>query len=316
MEIIGDLWNEAIIRPMINSLVLLYYLLFSQFGLAIIVFTVIIRAIMIPMTLKQSRQMKAMGRIQPKMKALQEKYADDKARVSKETMRLYKDQGVNPIGCLGPMVIQFPIFIGLFWALRGTLATSPEKLVDLSKHLYSWLPQVNEAVPLDSSFLWLDLGKTSVENPVSPLLPLLVGGSMWLMQKMTTTGSANPQQESTQKMMLWMMPIMFGFFTFQFEAGLALYWIVSNILGIVVQGFVTGWGPIAALVAIVRPREPLVELNDAEANTEEASVSAPSTKEASINEDDRKDGKNVRRSNRTRSKRARGRASGSRNRHR
>ena len=249
LELWSLIWNQGLVGPMINSLVFLYTAFFDNFGLSIIVFTIVARGAMIPLTIKQSRQMKRMNALQPKMKAIQAKYPDDKQRQSQETMKLYRTEGVNPIGCLGPMVLQMPIFFGLFWALRKTLPSTPERLTDLSHALYSWLPQVHQAVPLDSTFIGFDLAKTSAENPIPFLLPILVGGSMWVMQKMSSSVASSPQQESTQRMMLWMFPIMFGFFTLRFEAGLALYWIVSNVIGLVVQGFITGWGPIASLAS-------------------------------------------------------------------
>ncbi len=314
MEIVSIIWTEAIIRPMSNSLVFLYFLTFGSFGLSIIAFTIIVRAAMIPLSIKQSRQIKAMSAIQPKVKEIQAKYPNDRSRQSQETMRLYKEQGVNPLGCLGPMVIQMPIFIGLFWALRATLPSTPERLADLSGRLYSWLPQVNEAVPLDGTFIGMDLAAYSADNPLpfSYLLPLLVGASMWLMQKMTATPSTSPQQESTQRMMLWMMPIMFGYFTLYFESGLAVYWIISNIIGILIQGFITGWGPLAQVASLVRGRGfPSLTTTDTAQPTE-----APPAEEEESSEDSRTNGKDDRRSNRTRTKGARRRSRGSRNRRR
>ena len=305
---------------MINSLVLLYYIFFNNFGLSIIVFTVLVRAAMVPLSVKQSRQMKAMSALQPLLKEIQAKYAGDKQRQSQETMRLYKEQGVNPIGCLGPMIIQMPIFFGLFWALRGTLPSTPERLADLSQHLYSWLPQVHQAVPLDGSFIGMELAEYASNNqaPYNILLPVLVGGSMWLMQKMTTMPAASAQQESTNRMMLWMLPIMFGFFTLSFESGLAVYWIVSNIAGIVIQGFVTGWGPILRLISIGKPVEdgqeklaaPLTEEEMSDGSTEPESGSRTSRG----SEDDRDGGRNSRRSRGDRVKGARRRTQGRRNR--
>ena len=93
---------------MINSLVVLYYISFSNFGVAIILFTVAIRIILVPLTIKQARQMKAMQAIQPKLKAIQDRYKNDRQKASQETMKLYREQGVNPLGCLGPIFIQFP----------------------------------------------------------------------------------------------------------------------------------------------------------------------------------------------------------------
>ena len=249
MEILGDIWNAVIMGPMINGLVLLYAIFFNNFGLAVIAFTILVRVAMLPLTLKQSKQMKAMGQLQPKVKQMQERHKNDRAKASQETMRLYREHGVNPLGCLGPMVIQMPIFFGLFWALRATLPSTPERLADLARYLYPWLSPVHEVIPLNGVAFGLDLAAVSAANPLPFLLPILVGGSMWLTQKMTTMPAATEQQASTNRMMLWMMPLMFGFFTLQFEAGLAVYWIVSNVVGIVIQGFVTGWEPIVSLAA-------------------------------------------------------------------
>ena len=305
MEIVGDIWNEGLVRPMVNSLVFLYWALFSNFGLSIMVFTILVRVAMIPLTMKQSRQMKAMSAIQPKMAEVDAKYPNDKARASQEKIRMFREQGVNPLGCLGPMIIQMPIFFGLFFALRRTLPSTPESLADLSGRLYNWLPNVDEVVPLDSTFLWMDLAKFSADNPVPFLLPLLVGSSMWLMQKMTTMPSATPQQASTNRMMLWMMPLMFGYFTLYFESGLAVYWIMSNLLGIVIQGFVTGWGPLATVVPSRWRNDPLP-----------APALTPPVKEAVIDADDRDNSEDSGRRDRDRPKRARRRSGGRRNRRR
>ncbi|SVC69988.1 uncharacterized protein METZ01_LOCUS322842, partial [marine metagenome] len=252
MEIFSQLWNSVIIQPMINSLLILYSIAISNFGLAIILFTVLIRAAMMPLTVKQSKQMKSMTALQPKIKEIQNKFKNDKQKQSQETMKLYKEQGVNPIGCLGPMFIQFPIWIGLYQAILQTVPNTPESLVNLSGHLYEWLPLVHDVVPINSNFLWLNLA-----NPDPfPVFPILVGVSMWFMQKMTTMPAMDDRQASTNKMMLWMMPIMFGFFTMQFPSGLALYWVVSNVVGIVIQGFITGWDPIKNLLSFASNRTP------------------------------------------------------------
>lgn len=238
MEFIGFVWNQVIIGPMINILVLLYSLLFNNFGIAILVFTVIIRVATLPLTLRQIKMTQGMSQLQPLLKEIQQKYANDKQRVSQETMRLYKERGVNPLGCLGPMVIQMPIWIGLYQAIIKTLPNNPEALVTLSQKLYSWLPLVNQAVPLDSHFLWLDLAQPDK----LPALPVLVGMSMWAVQKMTTMPSADARQAQTNKMMLWMMPLMLTFFSFSLPSGLSLYWVASNLIQMAIQYYRTGWG--------------------------------------------------------------------------
>ena len=120
MEIFSDIWNVIFIRPMVNSLILLYIVLGQNFGLSIISFTMIIRLLMFPLSIRQTKQMKAMSVMQPKIKQIQEKFKDDRQKISQETMALYKQQGINRIGCLGPLIIQMPIFIGLYQALYIT----------------------------------------------------------------------------------------------------------------------------------------------------------------------------------------------------
>ena len=293
---------------MINSLVMLYYIFFNSFGVSILVFTILVRVVMFPLTVRQSRQLKSMNAIQPKVKEIQAKFAKDRQRITQETMRIYKENGVNPIGCLGPLVIQFPIWIGLYQAILQTLPAAPDRLIGLSGHLYSWLPQVHEVIPLNSAFLWWDLALPDR----TPVLPVLVGASMYLVQKMTSMPSADPRQASTNRMMLWMMPLMFGFFTMQFPSGLAIYWVVSNAVGVVIQGFVTGWEPITSVFSFIarrgRPQQPQQAAAPA--------LAAPAEETASDETTDRNVGEDTGRGNRARPKRARRRARGSRNRRR
>ncbi|MCI0845121.1 MAG: membrane protein insertase YidC [Chloroflexi bacterium] len=247
MEAISFLWTELIIRPMLNGLVVLYTMLFGQMGLAIITLTALIRLLTMPMTLKQLKQMRAMSSLQPKIKEIQDRFSRDKTRVSQETMRLYKEAGVSPFGCLGPMIIQMPVLIGLFRVLIQTVFSRPDDLVGLSEKLYTWIPfvRIYEAAPLDSSFLWLDLARS---DPTNIIMPVLVFATTWVQQKMTMQPSTDPRQSGNQAMMLWMMPLMIAFFTFTLPSGLALYWVTSNLIGIAIQYFVTGgWGPLFPL---------------------------------------------------------------------
>lgn len=305
MEFLGDAWSTIIIQPMVNSLLLLYWVFFSNFGIAIIAFTMLVRLVMVPLTIKQSRQIKAMNGLQPLMKQLQEKYKNDRQRVSQETMKLYKEHGVNPLGCLGPMFIQFPIWIGLFQAIRQTVPNNPETLVELSGNLYSWLPQVHSIIPINSSFLWMDL---ALPDPSPFVMPILVGGSMFVMQKMTTMPSVDERQASTNRMMLWMMPLMFGFFTLNFSSGLAVYWVVSNIIGVAIQGFITGWDPLKSLLAFGRRPDPATD------TVVVAPALASSVEETAEDARNSDNGQNGGRSNRTRAKGARRRSRRGRNR--
>ena len=247
MEAISFLWTELIIRPLLNSLVVLYTICFSQMGVAIIILTGIIRLITLPLTLKQLRQMRSMGLLQPRLKEIQDRYGRDRARISQETMRLYREAGVNPLGCLGPMVVQMPILIGLFRVLVQVVFSRPDNLVGLSEKLYRWIPlaPIYSAPPLDPGFLWLDLAES---DPSNLIIPVLVFVSTWVQQKMTMMPSTDPRQSGNQAMMLWLMPLMIAFFTFTLPSGLAIYWITSNVIGIAIQYFVTGgWGPLFPL---------------------------------------------------------------------
>jgi YidC/Oxa1 family membrane protein insertase len=222
-------------QPMINTLIVLTSYLFNNFGLAIIVLTIIVNACMFPLTLKQTHASKAMQDLQPKIAELQKKYAKDKEKLAREQMRLFKESGVSPAGCLLPLIIQMPIWIALFQSIMRVLAVIPENLVGLSRYLYSW-PIVYSTLPLNNEFLWLNLASGDM------FLALLVGGTMWVQQKMVMTPTADPSQQTQSTLMLWMMPIMFAWLTMTFPSGLALFWVTSNIFRIGVQYFVSGWG--------------------------------------------------------------------------
>lgn len=235
----GDIWNLAILSPMINVLIVMSKYLLNNFGLAIIALTIVIRLATLPLNVKQASATKAMQELQPKLAELQKKFGRaDRAKLAQEQMKLYKESGVNPAGCMVPMLIQMPIWIALFQSIVRVLAVVPEDFLSLSKHLYSSWPMVFSAVPLGSSFLWLDL---AVPDRFL-VLPLLVGGTMWVQQKMVTPATVDPRQQAQSQMMLWMMPLMFAFLTLQFPSGLALYWVVSNVISVVIQYYVSGWG--------------------------------------------------------------------------
>jgi YidC/Oxa1 family membrane protein insertase len=230
---------------MINVLIVVSGYLFNNFGLAIITLTIIVRVVTLPLTLKQLQSTKAMQSMQPQLMELQKKYGKDRQRMAQEQMRLYKESGVSPAGCMLPMLVQMPIWIALFQSIIRVLAVVPEDFLSLSKHLYSSWPPVFSLVPLGSNFLWLDLATPDRFL----LLPILVGSTMWVQQKMVMPAAADPRQQAQSQMMLWMMPIMFAFLTTQFPSGLALYWVISNIISVIIQYRVTGWGGLLSAAA-------------------------------------------------------------------
>ena len=236
---------------MINVLISLSHYLFNNFGLSIIVLTIIVRLIILPLTLKQLRATKAMQLLQPKLLELQRKYAKDKNKLAQEQMKLYRESGVSAAGCAIPMIVQFPIWIALYQAVMLTLAVSPEGLLNLSRYLYPW-PFLYPLLPLENSFLGLDLASGNI------IMAILVGATMWVQQKMVTTNVADPRQAAQTRMMLWMMPLLFAFFSISFPAGLSLYWIISNIISIVIQYYVTGWGGLSDMFGrrVTKPVKP------------------------------------------------------------
>ncbi len=247
----ANLWNEIILRPMLNGLIALSGILPEEveFGLAIIIFTLVVRLALTPVTIKQTKSTKALQELQPKMKDLQKKYAKNKAKLQQETMKLYKEAGVNPAGCMWPMLIQFPVWIALYQSIMKALATTPENLLDLAQHLYS-SDMIAQAIPVNSHFLWLDLGQPDK----TMVLAILVGGTMWVQQKMTTAPSTDSRQQQTNQMMLMMMPLMFGMFTIMFPSGLPVFWLVSNLIGIGTQYVVGGgWGNLKRSNSTVSP---------------------------------------------------------------
>ena len=229
-----NIWEIAFVNPLINALIILSNLLASNFGLGIIVFTLLMRLATMPLTLRQIHSTRAMSMLQPKMQEIQKKYKDPKRR-QEETMKLYRQAGVNPLGCLLPMLVQMPIWFALYGALQTTVGGTPESVVGLSQRLYSW-GYIESAVPLENRFLWLDLGQPDR----SLILALLVFASTYVQQKLSTVPSTDPQKQAQAQMMNWMMPLMFAWFTLGVPSGLAVYWAVSNIAAVIMYYFAYG----------------------------------------------------------------------------
>jgi YidC/Oxa1 family membrane protein insertase len=183
-----------------------------NYGIAIILITIFVRLGTAPLMVKQMRSMKRMGELQPKMRELQEKYPDDRQKQSEEMMKLYRQSGVNPLGGCFPMLLQLPVFVGLYYALQSS--------IDLRQAPFMlWIQDLSAP---ESLFVI-----PGVAIPVR-VLPLLMGVSMVLQQKLTPT-SVDPAQA---RMMMTVMPVMFTVLFYQFPSGLVLYWFVSNLLGI------------------------------------------------------------------------------------
>ncbi len=247
---------DLILNPFVTILAWLYAALNQDIVLAIVVLTVIIRFLTYPLLAKQQESSRKMQQVQPQLKKLQEKYKNDKEKLSQAQMKLYRENKVNPVGGCFPMVIQFPILIGLYQAIFFALAATPFQLVDLSERLL--IPGLDSLIPLQR--MWtpipqlasilpeLDLTLAPTENPhYSLLLPLLVLVTTWAQQKLTmmTTKQKSDKNDDDEddkprggqaqmmQSMTTIMPIMFGFFSMTFSVGLSIYFVTSNLIGIV-----------------------------------------------------------------------------------
>ena len=235
---LGDWWDMLFFEPMLNSLLILYRFLGRNFALSIMVFTLLVKGLTLPMTMKQAETTRKTQEMQPKLEELRKKYENDSERLNQETMKLYREMGISPTGCIGPMLIQFPIWIGLYNSVIAILANNPVQLLRLGKHVYPFLPGLSTLVPFQSRFLWMNLGDP---DPYY-VLPILVVALMWVQQKMLASPGGDSQQQQMNQSMQLMMPLMFGMFMYTAPSGVAFYFVVSNVLSIVQQYFTTGWG--------------------------------------------------------------------------
>ena len=184
---------------------------FPSYGIAIIIMTIGIKAILAPLTAKQVKSMKGMQKLQPKMKEIQNKYKNDPQRAQQEIAKMYKELGVNPLsGCL-PLLVQMPFLIAIFYALQGYP-------YDPAYESFLWLPSLGEADHLY-------------------ILPVLSALSTFVMSKQTAqdaTGAGAGQQ----KIMQIFMPLFIGYISLNFPSGLVIYWVVSNIFQMIQQFFI------------------------------------------------------------------------------
>ena len=184
-----------------------------NYGLAIILITLLVRLATWPVMAKQMKSSERMRELMPRVKEIQSRYKDDRQRQSEETFKLYRETGVNPLGGCLPMFLQLPVFIGLFYALQSS--------IDL-RHA-PFMLWVNDLSAPATAFTL-----PGVDFPVR-ILPIIMAVSMLAQQKMMPQAGTDPTQ---QKMMLIMMPGMMGVISYSFPSGLVLYWMVSNLLGI------------------------------------------------------------------------------------
>jgi len=182
--------------------VFLYQNVIDNYGIVIILLTIIVRLVLTPLTISQTRSMARMQKLQPEIKELQKKYKDDKQKLQQETMEFYRKNNVNPLaGCL-PLLLQMPVFFALFGALRFP----SERVTDVVKNF---------------DFLWMNLN----ERDPYYILVILMVGTMFLSTKLSTT---DPKQSK----IMYILPVVFGFISWQFPSGILVYWVTTNVWSI------------------------------------------------------------------------------------
>lgn len=251
---------EFIIVPFTNVLVYIYSILGHNFGLAIIVFTLLVRLVTYPFNASQMKSAKAMQELQsnPKWKQIQEKYKgkENREKLAQEQMKLYQELGINPFGACLPTVIQLPLIIAMYWAVTRALAATPLQLLDFARGLS--LPNAADLIPLNSHFLWMDLGQPERLYldflPVGiPVLAIIVMVTSYIQTKMMTPANPGDQGAQMSRAMNLYMPILMAYISYIYSAGLALYFVTTNVLSIA-QYYITR-RPAAAAKTVV-PAKP------------------------------------------------------------
>lgn len=211
---VGWIWVQPLVEIFVSMLIWTYTHLVSNYGIAIILLTFLVRLGTFPLTQRSMKSMQSVQVVAPEMKALQEKYKDDRARLQQEMMAMYKRKGINPLTAMGGgcilMLIQMPFLLALYFALQSSIELRHAPFI-------FWIQDLS--APED---LFAIAGL-----PIRPL-PLLMGASMVLQQRLMPTPNVDPQQ---RQMMMW-MSVFFIFLFYSFASGLVLYWFVSNLLAI------------------------------------------------------------------------------------
>ena len=230
------IWSTLI--GWVEQLLRILYGVTHNYGLAIILLTILIRIVLYPLMQKQMVSMRETQKVQPLMQEIQKKYKDDKERMNQELMRLYKEHGVNPMGGCLPLLIQMPILILFFRVLREFDYKIPDGTIDAA---FLWIKNLAEPDQLFGIIGGYSIG----------ILPILVGVSMFFQQKLTMppmpvtsqSDSASNPAANTQKMMGTIMPIMIAFISFSLPSGLSLYWFTSTLFDIVQKIFINRKDP-------------------------------------------------------------------------
>ncbi len=266
-------WQTLVVFPLASALAWMHDVLSSigipySYGFAIILFTILIKIVTLPLTMVQLRSMRTMQQLQPRMQELQKKHGKDREALGKAQMELYREAGYNPAsGCL-PLLIQMPILFGLYQALYHL-----SNIGELVNQAFFWIPDLSYPKQTDGMG-WITTKFADGEYGTLIgylILPIFLVLTQILLQKMSQPATSSSQpldpQQATMQQTMMLMPLVFGFVFISLPAGLSLYYVVTNILSMIQQYFVTGWGSL---------KLPNVNLKQATAVVARPSESSPS----------------------------------------
>jgi len=228
MDFLINAFNIILYQPLFNALVLLYqYLPGHDFGIAVIVLTILIRILLYPLMVKSIKSQKVLSEIQPKIKEIQNKYKNDKEKQAKETMALYQKEKINPFGGCLPLLLQLPILIALYRVFWKGL--QPEAMV----HLYNFVPNPGTIDP--TFFGLINLGEASI------VMAVLAGITQFFQSKMLIPktkkteekgGQMSQFSDMMQKQMLYFFPIFTVFILWRLPSAIGIYWIITALFSI------------------------------------------------------------------------------------
>ena len=295
------MWSSLI--DFVGNILEFLYGFTHNYGLAIILLTIIIRVLMYPLMQKQMTSMTETQRIQPLMQEIQRKYKSDKEKMNQELMKLYKEHNVNPMGGCLPLLIQMPILILFFQVLRefeyyipntnvidgGFLWIKNTAIVKVLENGAEVAKVVAGLAAPDQLFGVLPESVPMIGGTPIGILPILVGATMYIQQKLTTPAMPSSSQSSsssnpaagTQKMMTTIMPLMIGFISFTLPSGLSLYWVTSTVFGIGQQLLINKKKESSQKVAVVNTSEEVSKKEDTiEKKKEDKAKPEPETMKA------------------------------------
>lgn len=251
----GAIWGSFV--GILEQALLLLSLATGSIGFGIIIFTVIARLLILPLTLSSIRSSRKMQQLQPQIKELQRKYGKEPQKLQEETLKLYKEYKVNPAASCLPLFLQLPIFFGVYQAVYHL--TIPANHQYLSAGVQAAIKDPTVAELLTRPFLGLNLGLgpfdpgfTNFHGVEYLILPILSVVLQLTQQVMAMPRVQDPQQKAISQAML-IMPLFFAYIAFTFPSGAVFYWVVGSVIGIIQQYFTSGWGSLANYLTFLPP---------------------------------------------------------------